>query len=144
MGLLDWLVGREKGNHEDLVVGEDEKISSLSLNSAIATHRKWATRLNDYVNGNSSEVLDSREVGADNNCILGKWIHDEGKRNYSNLSEWHELLMVHAQFHRCAGDIIHHVDQKNLTEARKLLSDEFKNHSVKIQLALARLYKCTT
>mgnify|MGYP000900515901 CR=1 FL=1 len=67
--------------------------------------------------------LDHRKVCLDNACILGKWMYGDGS-SYRDLNPdlFDELKKSHADFHKTAGQIIEHIDNKNTKDADKLLS----------------------
>ena len=56
--------------------------------------------------GGSIKVAD---LGADNPCELGKWIHGEATRTIP-VAELAALKAAHAKFHRAAADIVRKVD----------------------------------
>ena len=106
------------------LLAESGKTATSHFDDAIAAHIKWKTRLNQFIDGTSSEKLDSATVGMDNQCTLGKWIHGEGEK-FKNTANYENLLTKHAHFHRCAGDIVKKVDSKDKTGAMSILHGEF-------------------
>ena len=100
------------------------KAGTSHFDDAIAAHIKWKTRLNQFIDGSSSEKLDSAIVCKDNQCVLGKWIYGEGEK-YNRMPHYGELLTKHANFHRYAGDVVKKVDSKDIAGAKSILAGEF-------------------
>jgi methyl-accepting chemotaxis protein len=98
--------------------------ASTHFDVAIAAHIKWKLRLSQFIDGSSTEILDSATVCKDNQCVLGKWIYGEGQA-HNNAPHYGDLLAKHANFHRCAGDVVKSVEEKNKVAATSLLQGEF-------------------
>lgn len=96
------------------------------FDDAIAAHVKWKMRLNQFIDGTSTEKLDSTVVCKDNLCVLGKWIYGDGEK-YKDAAHYGDLLNKHANFHRCAGDVVRKVDTGNKAEAMHMLKNEFSS-----------------
>lgn len=94
------------------------------FDNAIASHIKWKIRLKDFIDGTSSEKLDSATICKDNQCILGKWIYGEGE-NYKTMRQYDNLRVKHADFHRCAGSVVSKVETNDKAGARAILAKEF-------------------
>jgi hypothetical protein len=50
------------------------------------------------------------EVGANNQCKLGRWIRGDG-RKYSGLPEFTKLIAEHTRFHKAAADLVSRADR---------------------------------
>ena len=94
------------------------------FDDAIAAHIKWKTRLNQFIDGSSTEKLDRAVVCKDNLCALGKWIYGDGEK-YKNALHYEELLSNHANFHRCAGEVVGKVETHDKAGAISILQGEF-------------------
>jgi hypothetical protein len=94
------------------------------FDDAIAAHIKWKIRLSQFIDGTSTEKLDSGTVCKDNVCALGKWIYGEGAA-HKHLPHYGALLEKHAHFHACAGDVVRKVETNDKAGARALLNGEF-------------------
>ncbi len=101
-----------------------EKTEISNLDEAISAHIKWKHRLNQYIDGTSTEKLDSAIVCKDNQCVLGKWIYGDGGK-YKNSIYYGELLTKHANFHLCAGAVVNKVDEHDKAGAEALLKGDF-------------------
>ncbi len=100
------------------------KTATSHFDDAIAAHIKWKTRLNQYIDGTSTEKLDRATICKDNLCVLGKWIYGDGEK-YKNAVYYGELQTKHANFHRCAGEIVARVESHDKAGALSMLRGEF-------------------
>ena len=114
-----------------LHAGGTKKVALISTNQskshiedAIAAHIKWKLRLTQFIDGTSTEKLESTTVCKDNVCVLGKWIYGEGDK-YKSLQQFGKLVNNHANFHRCAGEIVKKVESNDKTSAVQQLNSEF-------------------
>ena len=74
--------------------------------TAIDAHIKWKERLQDFVQGHSSEELRVDLVSRDDQCALGVWLNGEGKEHYSHISAFETVRRSHTEFHMCAGKVL--------------------------------------
>jgi Chemoreceptor zinc-binding domain len=108
----------------------------MNFDEAIAAHSQWKTKLASYVS-KPDHSLSASDVGTDNKCALGKWLHAEGKK-YSGLPEFPKLVTDHARFHQAASNVIRKADSgQRVTEDIALgAHSEFANASSAVVLAL--------
>lgn len=85
----------------------DKEAAGLNFKLAIEAHQKWKRRLLDVINGDSEEVLQVEAVSRDDQCLLGKWIHGAGNEKFGYSTQFVRLRNNHAQFHTCAGNVLH-------------------------------------
>jgi hypothetical protein len=143
MGFFDALK-RFLGGDDSVEVKIDEnkaEIEGLNFQSAIDAHIKWKLRLADTIAGRSQEKLEVATVCRDDQCVLGKWIHGNGKAKYGKSATFNELRETHAHFHKCAGQVLGEAQKGNREQAEKLLtSGEYVKASEKVKRLLVRLY----
>ena len=114
--------------------------AGLDFMNAIEAHVRWKIRLEAYINKTGEEDLDADVVGADDQCMLGKWLHGVGDEKFGGHPLFPDLKMTHAQFHRSAGDIIRTVDEGDPEAARKkLMQGDYARYSHRIKSELARM-----
>lgn len=131
----------EKGLSE-IKEGASEEIAGLNVKTAIEAHNKWKQRLKDVINGTSKEVLDPRIVSRDDQCALGKWLHDEGKKQFSAQPGFQLVATSHAHFHKCAGHTLELALKGKHEEAEAELSNgDFARASLDVSLQLMRLWR---
>jgi Chemoreceptor zinc-binding domain len=122
-------------------IKETANLRGLDFAAAIEAHRKWKTRLTEYINGNSTERLDHHVICQDNQCALGKWIYGEGMTFVSHIPVFHDMKASHALFHIQAGRIVELVKDDEKEKALDLLDKgQFSFHSNKVQTQLAKLF----
>ena len=106
--------------------------------SAVEAHIKWNVRLNDYIEGNSSETLDPAIIACDDRCDLGKWIYanlDNFKESATFLSMKHD----HAEFHKTAAAIVELCHSGQQQMAAENLRGHYTRISRKVVASIVRL-----
>ncbi|WP_346286532.1 methyl-accepting chemotaxis protein [Zoogloea sp.] len=96
---------------------------ALDFDGVIQAHMGWKFKLRNYLSG-QGEALDPAVVSRDDKCVLGCWIHGEGKR-YANEPGFGKLRDKHADFHRCAGAVIQAKLSGDAAGAERLLLNDF-------------------
>ena len=112
----------------------------MNFDDAIAAHIKWKVRLTQFIDGTSTEQLKSDTVCKDNLCDLGKWIYGEGAQ-FNGKPHYRDLVTKHANFHRCAADVVKKVETSDKAGAKSLLSGVFANASKETVTAIMELKK---
>ncbi len=110
----------------------------MNLYDAINAHVAWKVRLRHYLDGVSEEVLDPQQVGRDDNCELGRWIY-ANLDNHGNKPLFKQVQVQHADFHRCAAEIVETVDNGKHNTADKLLNHQYAQLSRLIVKSLTQL-----
>ncbi|NOU32156.1 MAG: CZB domain-containing protein [Polyangiaceae bacterium] len=111
----------------------------MKVDDAIAAHSKWKQRLKAYVDGSSKEKLSCDVVGKDDQCDLGRWLHSNDAKKLGAKAA--ELIPAHAEFHRCAADIVRCADHGKKAEAESKLAmgKDFSVVSAKVVTMLSAL-----
>lgn len=110
----------------------------MNFFDAINAHVAWKLRLRKHIDGKSEEVLDPEVVACDDKCPLGQWIYST-LDIHDGLPLFHRVRIQHADFHRCAAEIIVAADEGNRDEAEKLLADDYAQLSNMIVKSLTKL-----
>ena len=110
------------------VINIDKNPKKMSFSDAEDAHKKWKSRLVNFINGKSSETLSVDTVSVDNKCDLGKWIYGDGMK-YSGKPEYRRLKESHAHFHKSVGQIVECVENHDTEKAKMLLGGEFYKRS---------------
>lgn len=111
----------------------------INLMDAVQAHVKWKVRLQDYLNGTSTEKLDPMIICRDDQCVLGKWIHGPALKHFHEDATFHQLRADHAQFHFIAGNVVKHVQDNERAAAEALMDGDYKQASHKVVHALTEL-----
>lgn len=149
MSILSWFKEVTSGNataelmEQSLEFREGEQeFHGLNMKEALDAHTAWTRRLEGKISGENNEVLDIAKVASDCECMLGKWIHGEARRQFGDGAELNELRQVHADFHLKAGEILNNVVNGEQEDARANLK-KLRHQSGNVQLSLVRLYSHT-
>ncbi len=110
----------------------------VDLHGAIEAHKAWIDKLELTLRNQNPEEYDPAVVGVDHLCILGKWLHGEGKK-YAHLTEYNSVLLAHKKFHECAGRIIDAHKHGYFAEAISLLRRELPALSATVKTGLLEL-----
>lgn len=120
---------------EHLVLERD--LGSLDFDAALDAHRKWKHRLHKHLEG-QGEDLDPAVVCRDDRCDLGKWIYGSG-RAWQSDADFSRLKSSHADFHRCAGEVVRLHRHGASDKAKEILDGSFQEQSEKTIHALLKL-----
>jgi hypothetical protein len=111
----------ESGSQQRLAV----PAGGFDFDDVIVAHQSWKTKLRNAIREpQDAAALNTEEIRRDDACALGKWIHGSGTA-YKSDREYNQLLDRHADFHRCAADVVHHCQEGDLADARAILNDRF-------------------
>lgn len=125
-----------------LTASKKEEIrQEISIMDAISAHIKWKARLQDYLNGTSTEKLDPMAICRDDECALGKWIHGPALKHFHEHEAFRTLRGDHAQFHFVAGNVVKKVQENDRGAAEALMENDYAKASHKVVHALTELNK---
>lgn len=125
---------------ENPVPLREEIKGEVNLFEAARTHMTWRFRLHEYLEGLLQEKLDHEYVCKDDQCVLGKWIHGQGKARFGNLSMFRELVDDHAALHLQAAKVLEVFQSGDKDRAREILMGEYSQTSKKAISSLTKLY----
>ena len=112
----------------------------MNFDEMILAHTRWKMRFRGFILA-PKEELDGAIVGRDDQCEMGKWIHNEGKK-HAGLSEYETVKTVHADFHVAAAAVVSEVRAGSLGKALAMLdhvSGAFGRASARRVAAIAAL-----
>jgi hypothetical protein len=159
MSLIDWFKSLLSAGDGDTAIGSSPglqprgqalgdpgqaTVRGLDFEAAIKAHQAWKGRLSSLVAGASTERLDYRIVCRDDQCILGQWIHGDGRRVFGGTALFESVRVTHAQFHQLAGQVVLAVEDGRPDDARQLLRTDYQRASVRVQGRLAELFISTS
>ena len=148
MGMLDWFKSIVKGDAAAAAAaavpaGDDKgaELAGLNFKTAVDAHMKWKVRLESYISGTSTEELKVEVVSRDDQCPLGKWIHGHGGEKFGFSETFFDVKVHHAQFHRCAGDVLGAAQAGDKDTALRLLrGGDYVKTSERVKMLLARMF----
>lgn len=112
----------------------------MNFFEAINAHVAWKVRLQNHIKGTSEERLDATVVCRDDQCKLGKWIYGH-VAEHGEMPLFRQVQIQHADFHRCAGEIIEAADRGDQAEAERKLHHDYAHLSHMIVKSLTKLGK---
>lgn len=112
----------------------------MNFFEAINAHVAWKVRLQKHIKGESDERLNASVVGRDDLCTLGKWIYTHLEQ-HGELPLFRQVQVQHADFHRCAAEIIESVNRGEQAEAEHKLHHDYAHLSQMIIKSLNKLGK---
>jgi len=150
MGMLDWFKNIAQGGKSApaaetaAATAADDKgaeLAGLNFKTAVDAHMKWKVRLESYINGTSTEQLNVAVVSRDDQCPLGKWIHDKGGEKFGYSETFFDMKAHHANFHQCAGAVLAAAQSGDAAAATKLLQGgDYVKASERVKMLLARMF----
>lgn len=88
-----------------------------------------------------TEVLDAEKIGQDCHCLLGKWLHGEGKETFGQLPAYRDCVQKHALFHVKAGEVARVINGGDYEKAKKMLdrNTPYANVSLEVVMAIGKM-----
>lgn len=114
-------------------------LAELDIDKAIAAHENWKIRLQDYLNGNSSEELRPEVVCLDDRCDLGKWLHGPGQQRLGAYPAFSVLVARHQFFHQQAANVVALTQAGEKDKANQALAASYRYASNQVVLLLKEL-----
>jgi hypothetical protein len=118
---------------------QEEVTRVINLYDAVMAHKAWKRRLFEYLEGRSKEVLEPQKICVDHLCVLGKWIHSDGKALLGHQPEFVNLVSEHAKFHVHAAKVVEAHQAGDTDTAMQILTGSFDEQSKKTVNCLTKL-----
>lgn len=121
----------------------------MNIQEVIAAHMAWKDRLQKAIDAKAAGQpcpeapagLNPHTIVLDNQCILGKWIYNEGLK-YARTALYFEVKKKHKEFHLHAGQIAQCVCDCEYAQAQELLTHgKYAETSTTIVNSLEKLGK---
>jgi len=111
----------------------------LDIDKVIAAHAQWKTKFRAAIT--RKEQLNATDIGRDDLCELGRWIHGTGKIRLGQDAGFVQLLNEHRQFHHCAGAVARTINQRRWEQALQMIEgqSEFGHASQQVTATLSRM-----
>jgi Chemoreceptor zinc-binding domain len=91
----------------------------MDLDQAVRKHSDWKIKFRSAIS--KQESMDAETIAKDNCCDLGKWLHNDGKRNFAAGASLSECVTMHAAFHVEAGKVASAINAKKFTTAGTMI-----------------------
>lgn len=109
---------------------------------AIDSHIRWKARLQAYIKGESTEDLKADIVSRDDQCTLGQWINGIGGERFGQIPAFSVVRSRHAQFHRCAGEVLTIAQQGEKERALHMIEEgAYPDASEQVAAAIVTLFE---
>jgi methyl-accepting chemotaxis protein len=95
----------------------------LDFGKVRQAHLDWTGKLQEFLHGRG-QTLDPQTLERDDACMLGGWIHGDGAR-LGEDADYRRLRAIHADFHRCCGEVARRHLRHERRAARELLDGDF-------------------
>jgi hypothetical protein len=114
-------------------------LDEIDIDTAIAAHENWKLRLQNYVNGQSTEDLRPEFICMDDRCDLGKWLHGAGTQRLGKFPAFAVLIARHKYFHIQASSVVAMTQSEQKDEATRVLEGSYRHASTQVILLLKEL-----
>ena len=114
-------------------------LAEIDIDTAIAAHDNWKLRLQNYVNGKSTETLLPEVVCMDDRCDLGKWLHGPGGQRLGKYPAFTMLVARHKYFHVQASTIVALVQAEDKAKADQMIEGSYRQASSQVMFMLKEL-----
>ena len=114
-------------------------LAEIDIDTAIAAHENWKLRLQNYLNGKSTEVLQPELVCMDDRCDLGKWLHGTGGQRLGKYPAFTMLVARHKYFHVQASTVVALAQADDREKATQTLGSSYRHASNQVVLLLKEL-----
>jgi aerotaxis receptor len=91
----------------------------FDLDQAVAAHLQWKVKLRNAID--RGETLDADTICRDDRCLLGQWLHGQGRQQWGHVPEFTTLLERHADFHRTVGAVVRQINAGHKDAALRAL-----------------------
>ncbi len=114
-------------------------LAEIDIDTAIAAHENWKLRLQNYLEGRSSEDLRAEVVCLDDRCDLGRWLHGTGRERLGKYTAFSVLVARHKYFHVQASTVVAQAQAGQHEQAAATLNSSYRHASNQVVLLLKSL-----
>ena len=91
------------------------------LDEAILKFVEWTINLRSATRKKEKGILQAATIREDNCCILGKWLHGEGKTQHGTKASFANLVATHADCHRDVSTVTGAINAGKFDAAETML-----------------------
>jgi hypothetical protein len=114
-------------------------LAEIDIDTAISAHENWKIRLQNVLNGTSTEKLDPEHVCKDDQCELGKWLHGPGKKRLGKYPAFAVLVARHQFFHVQASTVLALAQAGDKAKAEQVMNTTYRHGSNQVMILLRQL-----
>lgn len=75
----------------------------MDFEAALRAHLEWKSRFLTAIR--TGGTLDATEIGRDDRCALGQWLHGEARQRWGSTVQYAQALDAHRAFHVLAAGV---------------------------------------
>lgn len=114
-------------------------LAEIDIDTAISAHDNWKIRLQNHLNGQSTEDLKPELVCMDDRCDLGKWLHGPGGQRLGRYPAFSMLVARHKYFHVQASNVLALAQAQERDKAEHMLQGSYRQASNQVIFLLKEL-----
>ncbi len=114
-------------------------LAEIDVDTAISAHENWKIRLQNVLDGTSTERLDPERVCMDDQCELGKWLHGAGQKRLGKYPAFSVLLARHQFFHAQASTVLALAQAGDKAKAEQVMNTTYRHGSNQVVILLRQL-----
>ncbi|MEZ5701444.1 MAG: CZB domain-containing protein [Burkholderiaceae bacterium] len=114
-------------------------LAEIDIDTAISAHENWKIRLQNVLDGTSTERLEPQQVCKDDQCELGKWLHGPGKKRLGKYPAFSVLVARHQFFHVQASTVLALAQAGDKAKAVQVMSTTYRHGSNQVMILLRQL-----
>ena len=105
---------------------------------AMNAHGAWKLRLRAAIVTQNSDVT-PEAAKCDDKCEFGKWLlNSSNAAEIRGTARYESVRNLHADFHKCAGDVLYNALNNQTDKANALLSGTFSQQSHALMVELTK------
>ena len=118
--------------------GNTEMALEDEITKAIGAHGMWKNRLRGAIDSGKADA-NPADVAKDNACPFGQWLQGSTiTASMRNGANYNAVKKLHADFHRCASNVMTCVASGKKEQATSLLGGEFSKISGELTNAMMK------
>jgi len=94
-------------------------VEGIDVDSMIDAHRQWKVKLREAIE--NTAIVDTKILGCDNCCALGKWIYADGQA-FKERQLFQDLQLKHEHFHQVASQVGELINARQYIQAEDALT----------------------
>lgn len=99
------------------------KESAPDFNHMVQEETDYRAKLHAFINGLTDIKFTPESLARDNQCQLGRWLHDEGEKKFAKEVSFTELKLHHAMYHLYMARILVAFQQGDKRMALHMLAE---------------------
>jgi methyl-accepting chemotaxis protein len=107
------------------------------ITKAIGAHGVWKMRLRTAIDSGKADA-NAADVAKDNACPFGQWLYGSVPQAARTSADYASVRKLHADFHKCASQVIECVGHNDKAKADALMAGEYHKISGDLTAAMMK------